>query len=91
VARITDAVVRVAATKQVVRADCYGNNAAVECPACLGYPVPLIALPGWQGSSSHKPAGCPHCGAKIYITDDLTQNEHHELHILNLALEPAAR
>jgi len=44
VARITDAVVRVAATKQVVRADCYGNNAAVECPACLGYPVLLIAL-----------------------------------------------
>jgi len=45
VATITGAVVRVASSGQVVPADCFGNNAAVECPACLCYPVLLIARP----------------------------------------------
>ena len=44
-----DAVVRVEASGQAVRADCFGNNAPVECPACLAYPVLLIALKGWRG------------------------------------------
>jgi hypothetical protein len=71
-------------TKQVLRADGYGKNAAIECPACLRYPVLLIALPGMRGTSSDKPVGCRHCGAKIYITDDVTTDQ---LHILNLVVE----
>ena len=82
-----DAVVRVAASGQAVRADCFGNNAAVECPACLAYPVLLIALKGWRGASSDKPGKCRHCSARIHITDDVAQDE---LHIVNLAVEAAA-
>jgi hypothetical protein len=48
-ATITGAVVRVATSGQVVPADCFGNNAAVECPACLCYPVLLIARAKQRG------------------------------------------
>ncbi len=85
--RITNAVVRVA-SGQVVRADCYGNNAAVECPACLQYPVLLIAPPNQRGTSPENPGECRRCGARIYITDDVAQDE---LHIINVAVEAPAR
>lgn len=71
---------------QTLRADCYGNNAAIECPRCLSYPVLLIALPNQRGSSSSNPAVCRHCGAKIYIIDDLSNESQNGLEIVNLAI-----
>ena len=87
-ATITGAVVRVATSGQVVPADCFGNNAAVECPACLCYPVLLIARADQRGASSANPGKCRHCGARIHITDDVAQDE---LRIVNLAVEAAVR
>jgi len=89
VAKIKEhAVVRVEASGQVVRADCFGNNAAVECPACLHYPVLLIARRNQRGASSANPGKCRHCGARIHITDDVAQDE---FQILNLAVQLATR
>ncbi|HEU0079865.1 MAG TPA: hypothetical protein VFQ76_19620 [Longimicrobiaceae bacterium] len=75
-AKIKDAVVRVGSTGQVLRADCVGNNAAVECPGCLGYPVLLIARPDQHGSSAKNPGRCRHCGCRVYITDDVSPGRH---------------
>jgi DNA-directed RNA polymerase subunit RPC12/RpoP len=74
-ATITDAVVRVELTGQIVRADCFGNNAAIECPHCLSYPVLLIARKDQRGTSKKKPATCRQCGAKVHIVDDITAND----------------
>lgn len=68
---ITDAVVRMLGTGQVLRSDCFGNNAAVECPKCLGYPVLLIARPNQRGSSPTNPGRCRRCGCSVFIVDDL--------------------
>lgn len=68
---ITDAVVRMAGSGQVLRSDCFGNNAAVECPKCLNYPVLVIARPTQRGSSAANPGRCRRCGCGIYIVDDL--------------------
>jgi hypothetical protein len=70
--KITDAVVRLIGTGQVLRSDCYGNNAAVECPSCLSYPVLIIARPDQRGSSAIKPGRCRRCGCGVFIVDDLT-------------------
>jgi hypothetical protein len=69
--KITDAVVRLIGTGQVLRSDCQGNNAAVECPKCLSYPVLIIARPNQRGSSATKPGRCRRCGCGIFIVDDL--------------------
>jgi hypothetical protein len=83
---ITDALVRVdnpdKQISQTLQADCFGNNAAVECPRCLSYPVLLIARPNQRGSSRANPATCHHCGARVYIAKILTGNPL----VLNLAI-----
>jgi hypothetical protein len=68
---ITDAVVRMLGTGQVLRSDCFGNNAAVECPQCLSYPVLIIARPNQRGSSPINPGRCRRCGCSVFIVDDL--------------------
>jgi hypothetical protein len=80
---ITNAAVRIAETGQVLRADCFGNNAAIECPKCCAYPVLLIARPNQRGSSVANPGVCRHCGCRTYIVDDLAQEE---LQIVNVAV-----
>ena len=82
-ARITDALV-IALNRQTLRADCFGNNAAVECPRCLSYPVLIIARPNQRGSSAQNPSICRHCKARLYITNDLSQRT---LRVVNLAVE----
>lgn len=49
-------------------ADQWGNNAAVECPACHEYPVLLTARPGWRGSGPDRPATCLACRASVWMT-----------------------
>lgn len=68
---ITDAVVRMLGTGQVLRSDCFGNNAAVECPKCLSYPVLIIAVRNQRGSSPVNPGRCRRCGCGVFIVDDL--------------------
>ena len=73
---ITNALVRVKDEKgPALRADCFGNNAAVECPCCRKYPVLLIALENQRGSSSRNPARCRSCGAKVYILNKLDEKK----------------
>jgi len=85
VAVITGAVVQVAGTGEEVSSDCFGNNAAIECPSCHAHPVLLIARPHQRGSSSSKPAECRKCGARIYIAEDLGAGSM-EIKILKIAL-----
>jgi hypothetical protein len=68
---ITDAAVRMLGTGQVLRSDCFGNNAAVECPKCLSYPVLIIAVRNQRGSSPVNPGRCRRCGCGVFIVDDL--------------------
>jgi hypothetical protein len=86
-ASLTDAVVRVAETGQTLRADCVGNNAAVECPICTLYPVLMIAVEHQQGTGINNPAICRHCGARFRILDDVTQER---LAVVNIVILPAA-
>jgi hypothetical protein len=72
---ITDAVVRMVGTGQVLRSDCFGNNAAVECPKCLSYPVLIIARPNQRGSSPANPSRCRRCGCSVFIVDDLSADQ----------------
>ena len=53
--------------------DIYGNNAAVECPACKGVFVV-------SGFISKKGRDCPHCGAVriSYSKDRVTVEKRHE-------------
>jgi hypothetical protein len=81
-ATITDAVVRVRETGQGIRADCFGNNAAIECPKCY-YPVLLIARPDQRGSAANNPGICRHCGCRVWVLDDTTPNA---LLLVNVAI-----
>jgi hypothetical protein len=85
---VSDAVVRVKKTGQVLRADCFGNNAAVECPRCFSYPILLIALRDQRGSHAGNPSECRHCGCKVFITDNL---ETKNLSVLNLEIVEEAK
>jgi hypothetical protein len=87
-ATITNAIVRVAATGQAVRGDCFGNNASIECPTCLNYPVLLVALPNQRGASAGNPSICRRCGATCYILDSVAPGE---LAIVNIAAIPPAQ
>ena len=49
------------------KADYYGNNLAVECPACGKFPVLLIARRGWPGSREDRAALCQRCKAKVWL------------------------
>jgi hypothetical protein len=81
-ATITNALVRTT-NGQTVKSDCFGNNIAVECPACLSYPVLIIARSTMRGSSADNPSPCRRCGARWYITDNLEQDQ---LPVINLAV-----
>jgi len=81
-ATITDATVRVWATGQTLRSDCYGNNAAIECPNCLAYPVLLVAWKNQRGTSLKNPAICRTCGCRVHIVSDVRQAE---LHVVDVA------
>lgn len=85
---MTDAVVRVLATGQSLRADCVGNNAAVECPSCTSYPVLLIFLRNQRGSDDQHPAACRRCGTRIFILNDLNVPEGERLQIVDIAILP---
>jgi len=74
-ATVTNAAVCVRVTGQTVRADCFGNNIAAECPACLSYPVLFVAVPNQRGSSQTNPSICRRCGERFYIVDDLNPRE----------------
>ena len=74
-ATITNATVRLEEAGQMLRSDCFGNNAAIECPRCLSYPVLLVALPNQRGSSNTNPGICRHCASRVYITDDVAQDQ----------------
>ncbi len=74
-ATITNAVVRIQESGQSLRSDCFGNNAAIECPRCLRYPVLLVARPNQRGSSADNPGVCRHCGCSVYITEDVAQEQ----------------
>jgi hypothetical protein len=70
---ITNALVRLHdESGPVLRADCYGNNATVECPRCLKYPILLIARTNQRGSSAANPGRCRHCECSVFIADDLS-------------------
>lgn len=69
---ITDAVVRMHGTGQVLRSDCFGNNGAVECPNCLSYPVLIIAVRNQRGSLPINPGRCRRCGCGVFIVNDLS-------------------
>jgi len=84
-ATITEAIVRVKESGQVVRSDCFGNNAAIECPHCLSYPVLLIARPDQHGTNAENPARCRHCGMTCYILDDVAPGD---LEIINIVVNP---
>jgi len=83
-ATITDAAVRVKATGQTLRSDCFGNNAAIECPKCLAYLVLLIAWENQRGASLENPGVCRHCGCRVYIVDDVRQDN---LSVVNVAIQ----
>jgi hypothetical protein len=70
-AKVTDAQVRVESTGRSVRSDCFGNNAAIECPCCRAYPILLIARPYQRGSSPKNPACCRSCGCRVHIVDEV--------------------
>jgi len=73
---ITNAVVVVDQNGQSVLSDCFGNNAAIECPKCRNYPVLLIARDSQRGSNENNPSICRHCGAKVSIVNEnLRENE----------------
>jgi hypothetical protein len=80
---ITDAQVRVRDTGEVVCSDCFGNNAAIECPSCRSFPVLLIARPNQRGSSARNPGICRNCGTQVHIVDDLEQGA---LQLVNVAV-----
>jgi hypothetical protein len=83
-ATITNAVVRMGSSGQVLRSDCFGNNAATECPRCLAYPILLIARMHHRGASAENPGICRHCGCRVHIVDDVNQ-EH--LDIVNVEIQ----
>lgn len=85
-ATITDAVVRVQGTGQCLRADSFGNNAAVECPNCLAYPILLIARKHQRGASDDNPGICRKCGTRVHIVDDVTVDA---IEVLNVTFNPA--
>lgn len=64
-AKITGATVRLK-SGDPVKADCYGNNAAIICPVCGKNPVLIIARPDQKGSCKQKPAVCD-CGTNIWF------------------------
>ncbi len=70
-ATITDAAVRSVQTGQTLKADCFGNNAAVVCLLCKSQPVLLIARPNQRGNSPENPGVCRQCGCRIYIVDEV--------------------
>jgi hypothetical protein len=74
-ATVTNAVVRLQPSGQGLRADCFGNNLAVECPTCLQYPVLLVALPNQRGASPGNPSVCRHCGSEFFIADDVSPGQ----------------
>ena len=84
-ATTTDAVVKLHPSGQSVRADCFGNNVAIECPQCLQYPILIVALPNQRGASEQNPAICRHCGCRVIITDDLSPTV---LLIVNIRIIP---
>lgn len=81
-ATITDATVRLEESGQVLRSDCFGNNAAIECPRCLKYPLLLVARTNQRGNSRTKPGICRHCGSRVYIIEDVAEER---LHAVTLA------
>jgi hypothetical protein len=66
-----------------MRADCFGNNAAVECPRCLEYPVLLVALPNQHGASQTNPGVCRHCGCQLFILGNVSPGN---LDIINVQI-----
>lgn len=80
-AKITNAKVYMHGTNEQIPCDCFGNNAAIECPACHAQPVLLIARVDQRGSSPSKSATCRSCKARIHIMDDLSQDELNTINI----------
>jgi hypothetical protein len=87
-AEITDAEVRVGDTGQKVRADCFGHNAAIECPNCDGYPVYLCAKTTKRGSSTGDPSICRNCGCQINVLDDVGPGH---LELVNISVVQSQR
>lgn len=80
-ARVTDAKIIFQSTGKVLRADCFGNNIAVECPNCSSHPVLLIARPSQRGSSKDNPGLCRNCKKSFYIIEKLNTQHINELHL----------
>jgi len=68
-ARITNAMLRIRETGQAIKADCFGNNASIECPGCHNYPILLVALPNQRGCSVQNPAVCRSCGCRVAFAE----------------------
>ncbi len=83
-ATITNAEVRLGNSGQVVPSDCYGNNAAIECPGCQSYPVLLIALPRQRGSSRENPGICRKCQSQVHILEDVSPGR--QIQVVHVAL-----
>lgn len=49
-----------------LRGDAFGNNAAINCPAC-GHSILFVALENQKGSSESHPATCIGCKKSYYI------------------------
>ncbi len=60
-ATITGATVTQHGTGAAVLADCFGNNAAIECPGCHKHPILLTARPNQRGSDDQHKVQCPGC------------------------------
>ncbi len=80
-ATITDATVRAGEANELLPADCFGNNAAIQCPSCSSFPILLIARPDQRGSSPGNPGICRQCGCHVHITEDTAQEELNSLSV----------
>jgi hypothetical protein len=65
-ATITGATVTQHGTGAAIAADCFGNNAAIQCPGCK-YPILLTARPNQRGSDAQHPVACPSCGRATWM------------------------
>jgi hypothetical protein len=55
-----------------VKADCFGNNAAIACSNC-NHPIVVIAREYQEGSSKDKARSCRECGTQHYIDLNATE------------------
>lgn len=65
-ATITGATVNQHGTGAAIAADCFGNNAAIQCSGCK-HPILLTARPNQRGSDAQHPVACPSCGRATWM------------------------